>query len=249
MLPATLATLALVALGAGLFAGHQFLRTSPRFAIGAIEVTGAAHMSRAEVLAMANIELGTNIFSLDTDAVESQLKRLPWLADAVVHRHLPRTVEIALTERVAVAAISADGMYLMDERGELFKRAETKHDELLGMLIISGLTREAFAAHGEQTRALARRAYAMAAAWNRDATAESAIGEVRIAHDEALTFYTRRTGMALHVGALTEAELPTARAKFTASYGSLTAAERPLVRAIYLDNQARKSYVTVAFAN
>lgn len=248
MLPATLATLALVVLGMGLFAGYHFLRTSPRFAIAGVEVLGATHMSREEVIAVAGVAVGSNIFALDTDQVEKRLEQLPWVKQVEVHRQLPRTLEIKITERVAVAAVNTDGLYLMDAAGTLFKRADTRRDELVGLLIVSGIERDAFRENASAASALVKHAYELAMQWNQLASDDSMVGEVRIEHDDSLTFYTGETGMALHVGALTAAQVPVLHAMFEASHNSIAQDERTLVRAIYLDNQSRRNYVTIAFA-
>ncbi|MBK9071988.1 MAG: FtsQ-type POTRA domain-containing protein [Myxococcales bacterium] len=251
MLPATLATLALVALGGALFSGYRFLRTSPRFAIARFEVHGTNHMAEADVVAVAGVSLGGNIFALDVEGVEQRLERLPWVRQASVSRQLPDTLEIEVTERVAVAAVNADGLYLVDADGRLFKRGDTKTGELMGLPVISGLDRAAFGDDEDVAAAAIARACALLARWNQLASARAAhavIGEVRIEHDDAYTLYTRAGGIALHVGVIDAEQVEAMLAKFTASYEAVAPGERAAVRALYLDNQTRTNYVTVAFA-
>ena len=253
MLPATLATLALVALAGALAAGYRFLRTSPRFAIAGFEVSGTGHMAADDVVAVAGIALGGNIFALDVEGVEERLERLPWVRQASVSRQLPNTVAIEVTERIAVAVVNADGLYLADAQGRLFKRADTSTGEVADLLVISGLDRAAFADAAAASAAAAAivRATALCARWNELATARgpaALIGEVRIEHDDAYTLYTRAGGIALHVGGLDLDGVPDMLARFSAGYEAVPIHERAAVRALYLDNQTRTNYVTVAFA-
>lgn len=64
-----------------------------------IVVTGAHHLSRAEVLDAAGLHRTTNLLWVDPAAVEDSLESNPWVAEATVTRSLPSTMRIAVTER------------------------------------------------------------------------------------------------------------------------------------------------------
>lgn len=93
---------AVVALGLG---GSQLTRSS-LFHARAIEVTGAAHLSRGEVVARAAVSKTTNVWWLDELAAERRLEADPWIADARVSTALPATIRIAIVERAPVAVAS-----------------------------------------------------------------------------------------------------------------------------------------------
>jgi cell division protein FtsQ len=93
---------AVVALGLG---GSQLTRSSFLHA-RAIEVTGAARLSRAEVVARAAVSGATNVWWLDELAVERRLEADPWIADAHVSTGFPATIRIAIVERSPVAVAS-----------------------------------------------------------------------------------------------------------------------------------------------
>ncbi len=100
-----------VLLGAAIVAlavGAYFLSRSSVFHARGVEVTGAAHLSRAEVLGAAGVSMATNVLWLDEGAAERALETEPWVADAEVHVAFPWTVEIAVIERVPVA-VATDG--------------------------------------------------------------------------------------------------------------------------------------------
>lgn len=88
---------------------------SPLFAASDIRVL-AAPMPRRELLTVAAIGRGTNVFHLDTAAVEARLERDPRVLEATVTTALPSRVRIVILPRrpVAIAGspaalIGADG--------------------------------------------------------------------------------------------------------------------------------------------
>lgn len=122
-----LVALALVAvLGGGTYAGLYFSNT---FAIEAVNVTGADHLTTEEMGVLAAIPQGTTLLNVDAAAIENSVVRDAWVADVKVHRVFPNTLEIAVTERKIAAvvevvadnakttqmwAIASDGMWLME---------------------------------------------------------------------------------------------------------------------------------------
>ena len=86
------------------------LTYTPMFHAKTITVAGERRFSEEQILKMAGIGPGTDVFHVDLGAVERRLERNPWIADAVVTRHLPSAISVVISERRAVAlARSADG--------------------------------------------------------------------------------------------------------------------------------------------
>ena len=86
------------------------LTRSPFFAARTIEVRGASHVPRSQVLRIAAVTPDTNVFTLDAGAAERRLERDPWIADATVTKDLPSTLVIDIHERIAVAVAESDGV-------------------------------------------------------------------------------------------------------------------------------------------
>jgi cell division protein FtsQ len=86
------------------------LTRSPFFAARTIEVRGASHVARSEVLRIAAVAHDTNVFTLDAGAAERRLERDPWIADATVTKDLPSTLVIDIHERITVAVAESDGV-------------------------------------------------------------------------------------------------------------------------------------------
>ncbi|HET9672016.1 MAG TPA: FtsQ-type POTRA domain-containing protein [Actinomycetota bacterium] len=89
---------------------------SPIFAARDLRIASPP-VPRGEVLALAGIDRGTNVFHLDTGEVERRLEADPRVLEATVTTSLPSSLRIAITPRrpVAVAGspaalIGADGI-------------------------------------------------------------------------------------------------------------------------------------------
>ncbi len=90
-------------------AGVTLTRTS-LFHARTIHVRGAAHLTRSDVLRIAGITPGTNVFTFDAVASERRLERDPWIADATITKDLPSTVSVDIRERVVVAVVESGGV-------------------------------------------------------------------------------------------------------------------------------------------
>jgi cell division protein FtsQ len=77
---------------------------TPLFAAGDIRLD-AAGLPRPEVLAIAQVTARSNVFHLDTGAVERRLERDPRILRATVTTSLPDRVAIEIVARAAVAVV------------------------------------------------------------------------------------------------------------------------------------------------
>jgi cell division protein FtsQ len=90
--------------------GGLFLSRSSVLHARGIDVVGASHLDRADVIAVAGVSTRTNVIWLDEAAVERRLEANAWIADADVRLALPWTIELSVVERFPVA-IATDGMH------------------------------------------------------------------------------------------------------------------------------------------
>lgn len=140
---------------------HDWVTHTPRFAARDIVVTGLTHTSRDQVLAAAHLAVDTNVLGLDTRRVERNLRELPWIESVRVIRRLPGSVRIELRERIAVAVVSAGGLYLATADGLLFKRAGS--DDPSDLPVITGIDRADFERDADLAREGVRDALALLA--------------------------------------------------------------------------------------
>jgi cell division protein FtsQ len=124
-----LATGVALVVGAALgvaWAAHRYALTSPRFMIREVSIEGRQRTTEAELRKRAGIEVGSNIFALDTRLAEKRLLDDPWIREAKVWRELPGKLRIQLSERDAAAVAVVGGhLYLVTRTGEPFKEVES----------------------------------------------------------------------------------------------------------------------------
>lgn len=110
-----------VALGA-----HRFLTTTTRFSIDGVEAQGSQRYNEGELLALAGLRRGTNLFTVDLVAAERKLTEDPWIESAHVARKLPDKLTITVEELAAAALAVVDGtIYLVTREGRPIKPLES----------------------------------------------------------------------------------------------------------------------------
>lgn len=109
---------ALIAVGsvALVIGGVAASRTSV-FDVRGIEVSGADHLHRPQIVRIAGVSNATNALWLDEGVAERRLEAEPWIADADVRVTLPLTVEIIVHERAPVAVARGTVTSLMAADG------------------------------------------------------------------------------------------------------------------------------------
>ena len=119
-----LATGACVVVGAILVWAVAF---SSLFGVRSIKVTGEQSLTPAQVIAAAGISHGTPLLRLDTGAVQRRVEALPDVASARVSTSFPSTVDISVTERVALGVVkAAAGYVLVDKSGVQYRTVSTR---------------------------------------------------------------------------------------------------------------------------
>jgi cell division septal protein FtsQ len=125
----------LALIGAGVFGAQRLLNsvffTNPDYAIHSVEVSSDGELGREVVLRAAQIDEGSNIFSINLSAVEDRLRALPQVEEVNVQRVLPDKLMIVTQERRPIAWIASadanksgfnyDTAYLLDRRGIALK--------------------------------------------------------------------------------------------------------------------------------
>jgi cell division protein FtsQ len=103
----------IVLLGWASYEGVYYLRTSPRFEVQKLSVSGVKRVPENEVIAKAGFELGTNAFRVDLDEIRERVEELDWVRYALVQRVLPDQIIIKIVEREPIG--------LTRLRGEIYQ--------------------------------------------------------------------------------------------------------------------------------
>jgi cell division protein FtsQ len=120
-LRARLAGTALLLAGAGALAGTGWWAwDAGHLDTRRVLVTGTVRVDAAQVEAIgAAAAAGTPLVAVDVGAVHEQVAAMPLVLEVAVERRWPRTLEVVVTERVAVAAVPSPGggVDVVDEEG------------------------------------------------------------------------------------------------------------------------------------
>jgi cell division protein FtsQ len=71
-----------------------------------VRLIGGKHTTADEVAAAADLDSDDNLLLISTDRIEDAAEALPWVRHAEVHRVLPGTVRVRITERVPAFVLS-----------------------------------------------------------------------------------------------------------------------------------------------
>ncbi len=112
----------------------RFLGASPRFAVRKVEVLTKGAADNEELIRLAGVTPGANIFSFDLDELRKRVERDPWVHDATVIRALPNKIQVTYRQQEPKAILGADSMYYLNSEGVPFYRVQ-KGDSLLYPLV------------------------------------------------------------------------------------------------------------------
>jgi cell division protein FtsQ len=140
---------------------------TPLLDVDRVEVTGVERTSVDEVRRAAGIDRGDPLISVDPGAVARRVEGLPWVAAARVERSWPSTVQVQVTERVAVAVVQVtdDHAAVVDVEGWVLAvepRAADVAPDPAGPPVLTGV--DGRVSKGERLDGDARQALEVAAA-------------------------------------------------------------------------------------
>jgi cell division protein FtsQ len=122
----------------------EWLRRDDVLPVRTVAVEGASPDRANELRVYAGVPRGAPLFRVDLDEVAARVEEHPHVARAAVRRVPPDGLAIRVEERQAVAVVSADELYLVDDTGVPFKRAQP--GDGLDLPLITGVERDAFGA-------------------------------------------------------------------------------------------------------
>ena len=227
-------------LAAGAYGVGYFLLHSPHFALRVVRISPTRHVTAEALRKRAALPAGANLFQLDLATVKKNLTAEPWLRSVKLHRELPATLHLEVTEYEPVALICLDSLYLVSDNGEVFKRAAP--GEYAHLPVITGFGRAAYLLEPELTREQIRTALFALSRYQRNPS-RPPIGEAHVDHFIGVTLYTD-SGVAVRLGQGGDTEFDTRLHRFDAVWQALArAGQRPSM--LFLDNRAHPDHVTV----
>jgi len=173
----------------------NFVRENPYFAVREIQVRGGAKVGGREVVAMAGLRHGMNIWKIDPVAIEKKIVRHPWVRRVLVRREFPHRVLIEVEERTPKAIIAAGKLYYVDGEGVVFK--EVGEGEKVNFPILTGLRSADLVTSDPVTRQKISDALRLSDLMTKDT---HALSEIHFDASDRLVVYTVNFPVALHMG-------------------------------------------------
>lgn len=165
------------------------LLTAPQLRVAAVEVRGASRVSVEEVLDVAGIAPGTNIFRIDPAAIAARLEALPGVRRAEVIRELPNRVAVVIEERRPFTLVHGERLYWLDEEGRLL--GDASRAVVPPTPVISGLDDEEVESRRGEPGPRTRAALALIRTLVRSGSAlTEAISEIDMSRRDGPVLYT-----------------------------------------------------------
>lgn len=136
-------------------AAKRFFIDNPDYKLSEIEVQTDGTLQREQILSVADVREGENIFRVNLSRVHERLQELPQVDEVEVVRKLPAEIDIRIIERKPIAWITSEkqiadpfaseAAFLVDARGVLMKEKKLL-PEYLGLPLILGCASESLGA-------------------------------------------------------------------------------------------------------
>ena len=149
-----IALIAAIYIGARV-AAKRFFIDNPDYKLSAIEVQTDGTLQREQVLSVAELREGENIFRVNLARIHERLQELPQVDEVEIIRKLPAEIDIRIVERKPIGWITSekqiadpfasDAAFLVDARGVLMKEKKLL-PEYLGLPLILGCASESLEA-------------------------------------------------------------------------------------------------------
>lgn len=211
--------------------------------IRTISYEGTSRAAEAELRELSPVREGDHLLLADLSAMEAALARHPWIASVEVRRSLPPALAVEVEERRAVAAVDLGGLYLVDDRGRVFKRAAP--GDGLDLPVLTGISREDWVSRRAEVEPLLAGALALLDRWAARGLAEARpVQGIHVDPDSGVTVFAGEAGLEVRLGT---GDL---EAKLDRLQRVLAALERDGQEAevLHLDNRRRPDWVAVRLA-
>jgi cell division protein FtsQ len=232
----------LAALGVAAWLGWSQLVAGDALRVREVRFLGATRARPEELAELCPVKPGDHLALVDADLVALALARHPWIAAVGVRRVLPAALEVRVTERRAVALADLGGLYLVDDRGEVFKKAAP--GDGLDLPVITGISRQDWLAHEGEVRPRLAAALALLDRWaDRRLDRRAPISQIHLDPDYGTTVWAGDEGTEIRLG---QGEIPDKLARLERVLAAIRAEGRR-AEVLHLDNRRRPDWVAVRF--
>ncbi len=207
-----------------------------------VRYLGLSQISGSALAELSPVRPGDHLLFSDTEVMARALRRNPWVATVEIHRRFPPALEVVVTERQAAALVDLGGLYLVDTRGQVYKRAAA--GDGLDLPVVTGLAREAFEARRDEgaEELRLRSALGLLGRWREVGLDQrAAVSEVHLDPVLGTTVYAGDEGMEIRLG---QGDLPRKLDRLDLLLARLEA-DGVQGEVIHLDNRRHPDWVAV----
>jgi cell division protein FtsQ len=207
-----------------------------------VRFEGISRARPEELAELCPVKPGDHLLLVDAELVSSALARHPWVAAVAVERVLPPALVVRVTERRAVALAELGGLYLVDERGAVFKRASP--GDGLDLPVITGISRQDFLEDASQASPRLQAALALIRRWSEQRLdRHQPISQIQLDPDYGTTVWAGDEGVEIRLG---QGDLEEKLSRLERVLAAV-AAEGRRPRVLHLDNRRRPDWIAVRF--
>lgn len=120
---------------------HDFVTQSETFGIKAIKISGTKRVLKKDIIELANLNYGENIFKLNLGHLEKLIASHPWIRSVKTKRYLPCDLSISIVEQEPIAIVQVENMtdLLINTQGIPFKEYNPQKDHIADLPVILGI--------------------------------------------------------------------------------------------------------------
>ena len=174
---------------------RQFVLESPYFSVREIQVRGGEKFGGNEIVTMAGLKHGMNMWRIEPATIEKKVAKHPWVRRVLVRREFPRRVVIEIEERTPKAIVAMGKLYYVDSDGVVFK--EVGVGESVQFPLLTGLRPDELGNRDPAVRRKIQDAVRLSDLMAKDS---QTISEVHFEAADRVILYTTAYPLALHMG-------------------------------------------------
>lgn len=176
---------------------YKEVTTTEHLFVRDIKVEGIQKVSKEMVVELSGIQIGQNILSFDKDEAAESIRLNPWVETVEIDRSLPDVVTIEIKERLPIALVKLDELYVMDSSGVVFKKFS--QEDNLDLPVVTGLTKDSLT--GEDSKGVQENLLRLISILSGRAGFNiTQVSEINVDPAMGLSIYTLEDGVRLDVG-------------------------------------------------
>ena len=187
---------------AGIFLGGRYgLTHLSFFSLQKVNVIGSPKsLSEADIIAKAQVELGSNLFKIDLEEVKKRIQNNSYFKLVSVQRRLPHSLTIEIQEYTPALILNTGRLHYVDQDGDIFKDI-TDSDDKRDYPILSGIDEEMLATEPAKVKTVLQNALQLKKDYqNLPAYEALGLSEIHYEKNIGFTLYPEKQKYSIKVG-------------------------------------------------